>query len=232
MKVTVERGALFKALGHAASVVERKNTIPILSNLLLEAVGDELRLTATDLELQLQLPVPASVGTEGAVTVQAALLQSIVREIPDGQQIELTVDDVAGLKLLSGRSRYKLQTLPPTDFPVMVVADEAVVFEMPAAALRGMLAKTQFAMSSDPARYFLNAVCLAAHAGALVAAATDGAALAHADIEAPEGSTEIPETLLPRKTVGELADLMGDAEGTIEVAVTPKQIKVTLGDIA
>jgi DNA polymerase-3 subunit beta len=232
MKVTVERGALLKALGHAAGVVERRNTIPVLSNVLLEAEGEALKLTATDLELQIRLPVPASVADPGAVTVQAALLLGIVRELADGCQVELTLDsDNHRLSLVADRARYKLQTLPATDFPVMALDADACAFEMQAAALKAMLGKVAHAISTDPSRYYLNGACLEAHAGALVLAATDGAALAHASIEAPEGSTELGATIIPRKAVGEIADLIGDAEGLLELAVTTKQVRVTIGDI-
>jgi DNA polymerase-3 subunit beta len=230
MKVTVERGALFKALGHAAGVVERRNTIPVLANLLIEAAGEQVKLTATDLELQIALPVPAMVGEAGAVTVPAALLLSIVRELPDGQQIELITDEEHGLKLLSGRARYKLQTLPAQDFPIMELAEDACAFDMSASGLKTMLGKVAHAMSSDAARYYLNGACLHAHAGALVVAATDGAALAFASITAPEGSTELSDAIIPRKTVSELADLLGDFEGTIGLAVTARQLRVAIGE--
>jgi DNA polymerase III sliding clamp (beta) subunit (PCNA family) len=133
---------------------------PGASNVLLEAGGDSLKVTATDLELQLEQPVPAQVGEAGAVTVGAALLQAIVRELPDGQQIDLSSDEGAALRIISGRARYKLPTLPAGDFPVMALADDAIQFTMPAAALRGMLAKVAHAVSTDATRYYSTAFAL------------------------------------------------------------------------
>jgi DNA polymerase III sliding clamp (beta) subunit (PCNA family) len=151
-------------------VVERKNTIPVLSNVLLEAEGDELRLTATDLELQISLPVPAQVAEAGAITVQAALLQSIVREPPRARKSSSRSMSKGKLLLATGRSRYKLQTLPADHFPKLVPAEDAVEFAWPAPAFKEMLAKVSHAQSSDPARYYLNGALLEAHAGALVLA--------------------------------------------------------------
>lgn len=232
MKVTVERGALLKALGLAASVVERKNTIPVLSNVLLEAEGDELRLTATDLELQISMPVPAQVAAPGATTVQAALLQSIVRETAEGAQIELELDPEKGrLHLAAARSRYKLQTLAAGDFPKLKPDEDALEFGIASQAFKEMLAKVAHAQSTDPARYYLNGAQLEAHAGALVIAATNGNLLAHANTEAPEGSTEIAGTIIPRKTMGELADLLADAEGETRLAISAKQIRAQVDDV-
>jgi DNA polymerase-3 subunit beta len=138
MKVTVERSALLKALGHAGAVVKRKNTIPVLSNVLIEAGEDGLRLTASDLEMQIELPVPAQVDESGGVTVQAALLQGIVRELPDGQQVEIALDGDR-LALVSGRSRYRLAVIAAHDFPKMQPAEDSVSFSWPTAELRGMI---------------------------------------------------------------------------------------------
>jgi DNA polymerase-3 subunit beta len=232
VKVIVERGALFKAIGHAASVVEKKSTIPILANVLLEAEGEELRLTATDLELQIQLPVPAQVREPGAVTVQAALLQSILREVPDGAQVDLELDSENGrLNLVSGRARYKLARLPATDFPVMQPSEDAVSFTIAATALKEMVGKVAHAQSNDPARYFLNGACLEAHAGALFIVATDGFCVGSDSIAAPEGATEIQPAIIPRKTVGELTDIFGEAEGELTIALTAKQLRVSSGEM-
>lgn len=232
MKVTVERGALLKALGHAASVVERRNTIPVLSNVLIEAAGEEARLTATDLELQISIPVPASVAEDGATTVQAALLLGIVRELPDGAQVELSTDpENSRLNVAAASSRYRLAQLPASEFPVLQPAEDAVEFTMPPTALKEMLAKVAHAMSSDPARYFLNGASLESHAGGMFLVATDGFCIGSASIEAPEGATELPPAIIPRKTVSALEGLLGDAEAELAIAVTTKQLRVTVDEI-
>ncbi len=230
MKVTVERSALLKALGHAGAVVKRKNTIPVLSNVLIEAAEGEVRLTASDLEMQIELPLPAQVDEAGGVTVQAALLQSIVRELPDGQQVELALDGER-LVLVSGRSRYRLAVIPAHDFPKMQPAEDAVSFAWGAAQLREMIGKVAHAQSTDPARFFLNGTCLEAHAGALFLVATDGFCVASASCEAPEGATEIGSHIIPRETVTLMADLLGEAEGEAGLTISDKQLRLTVDEL-
>jgi DNA polymerase-3 subunit beta len=234
MKVTVERGALLKGLSRAAAVVEKKSTIPILANVLLEAEGEELKLTATDLEQSIELKVPAQIALPGAITVEAALLHSITRELADGAQVTLELDaEKERLALAAGRSRYKLQTRPAADFPPVQPAEDAVRFALPAAALRTMLAKVAFAQSTEDARYYLNGVHLEAQAGGLFLAATQGHLLASARIEAPEGSTEISSAIIPRDAVAQLQALLAEVEGELEVAVSQgKQIRVSFDETA
>ena len=160
MKATIERAVLLKSLGHVQSVVERRNTIPILSNVLMEARDDgSLRLMATDLDLQVDETIPANVGQAGATTVSAHTFFDIVRKLPEGSQVELTAAD-GKMQVVAGRSRFNLSTLPRDDFPVIAEGDLPTRFELPAATLREIIEKTRFAISSEETRYYLMGIFL------------------------------------------------------------------------
>jgi DNA polymerase III subunit beta len=155
MKATIERATLLKSLSHVQSVVERRNTIPILSNVLIEARDDgSIRLMATDLDLQVDESVPANVTTPGATTVSAHTLFDIVRKLPEGSQVELNAAE-GKMQLTAGRSRFNLSTLPRDDFPVIAEGDLPTRFELPAATLRQIIDKTRFAISTEETRYYL-----------------------------------------------------------------------------
>ena len=185
MKATIERATLLKCLSHVQSVVERRNTIPILSNVLIEAAGNgTVRLMATDLDLQVVETMSAvSVDTPGAITVSAHLLFDIARKLPDGSQVSLEAAENR-MVVKAGRSRFTLSTLPRDDFPVIVEGDLPTSFEVPAATLAQLIDRTRFAISTEETRYYLNGVYLHAAnnqgAAVLRAVATDGQAQAMA----------------------------------------------------
>ena len=175
MKVTIERAILLKGLGHVQAVVERRNTIPILSNVLLEAQeGGALRLMATDLDLQVDESVAANVAQAGATTVSAHTLFDIIRKLPEGSQVELTAAE-GKMQVNSGRSRFNLSTLPRDDFPVIAEGDLPTRFELPAATLRQVIDKTKFAISTEETRYYLMGIFLHVADDLLKAAEVDGA---------------------------------------------------------
>ena len=153
MKATIERATLLKSLSHVQSVVERRNTIPILSNVLIEARDDgSIRLMATDLDLQVDESVPAtSVTQAGATTVSAHTFFEIVRKLPEGSQVELAAAD-GKMQVNAGRARFNLSTLPRDDFPVIAEGELPTRFELPAATLRQIIDKTRFAISSEETR--------------------------------------------------------------------------------
>ena len=194
MKVTIERSALVKALGHVQSVVERRNTIPILANVLLQADGGMLTLTATDLDIEISESAPADVGVAGATTTEAVRLHDIVRKLPDGAQIELALlPDEGRLQVTAGRSQFALAVLPDDDFPTLATDDLPTQFSAPTADIARLLDKTRFAMSQEETRYYLNGVYLHAltegeGAPALRAASTDGHRLARLDAPLPAGA--------------------------------------------
>ena len=227
MRVTVERAAVLKALAHVQSVVERRNTIPILSNVLIEAEDDGLRLMATDLDLQVVEVVPATTVQRGATTVAAHTIFDIVRKLPDGSQIELTLAD-GRLSVAAGRSRFQLATLPRDDFPIFAEGDLPHSFTIPAATLRQTIDRTRFAISTEETRYYLNGIFM--HVTdeakpALRAVATDGHRLARVAIERPEGSDGMPDVIVPRKAVAEVRKLLDEMDGDVRVSLSQSKIR-------
>jgi len=229
MKATIERATLLKSLGHVQSVVERRNTIPILSNVLIEARDDNsIRMMATDLDLQVDESVPANVDQAGATTVPAHTLFDIVRKLPEGSQVELDVAE-GKMHLSAGRSRFHLSTLPRDDFPVISEGELPTKFELPAATLRQIIDKTRFAISSEETRYYLMGIFLHLADDQLKAAATDGHRLARVVLPKPDGADGMPDVIVPRKCVAELRKLLEEVEGTVEVSLSPTKIRFGLG---
>jgi len=229
MKATIERATLLKSLGHVQSVVERRNTIPILSNVLIEARDDNsIRLMATDLDLQVDESVPATVEQAGATTVPAHTLFDIVRKLPEGSQVELNVAE-GKMHLSAGRSRFHLSTLPRDDFPVISEGELPTRFELPAATLRQIIDKTRFAISSEETRYYLMGIFLHVADDQLKAAATDGHRLARVVLPKPDGAEGMPDVIVPRKCVAELRKLLEELEGTVEITLSATKIRFGLG---
>lgn len=230
MKLTIERANLLRALNHVQSVVERRNTIPILSNVLLDASGVTLSLTATDMDISIVESAAASVGTDGAITAPAHTLYEIVRKLPDGAQIEL---DKSGdqLHLRSGRSEFTLQTLPIEDFPVMSGGEMSHEFSLDADLLRRLVDRTRFAISTEETRYYLNGIYLHAEGSMMRAVATDGHRLARMETELPDGAAGMPGVIVPRKTVSELRKLIDEADGSVEVSLSDTKIRFATGDV-
>lgn len=231
MKLVVERATLLKALGHVQSVVERRNTIPILSNVLLAAEGEALKLMATDLDLQIVEAVPASVDSAGATTVSAHTLFDIIRKIPDGAQVTLDASG-ARMAVTAGRARFQLQTLPREDFPVIGEDDLPTSFTLPAATLVQLIDKTRFAISTEETRYYLNGIFLHAPegAGTLRAVATDGHRLARVEIPLPEGAAGMPDVIIPRKCVAEIRKLLDEREENVDISLSAARIRFRCGD--
>ena len=229
MKLTIERAALLRALNHVQSVVERRNTIPILANVLVEARDGMLSLNATDMDISIVERTPAEVAQPGSITAPAHTLYDIVRKLPDGAQVDL--DATGGgdrLILSSGRSRFTLQTLPTEDFPVMAGGDMPHSFDLDAGALRTLIDRTRFAISTEETRYYLNGIYLHSvteGTPALRAVATDGHRLARVEIDLPEGAAGIPGVIVPRKTVAELRKLIEETDGTVTVTLSETKIR-------
>jgi DNA polymerase III subunit beta len=231
MKATIERATLLKSLGHVQSVVERRNTIPILSNVLIEASGEGIRLMATDLDLQINETVEAQVETPGSTTVSAHTLFDIARKLPEGSQVSLSAAD-GKMAINAGRARFNLSTLPRDDFPVIAEGELPTKFELPAATLRQIIDKTRFAISTEETRYYLNGIFLhVADEGqpVLKAAATDGHRLARVTFPRPDGAEGMPDVIIPRKCVGELRKLLDEVEGSVEISLSSTKIRFGLG---
>jgi DNA polymerase III subunit beta len=236
MKLTIERAALLRSLNHVQSVVERRNTIPILSNVQMDASGGKLRLTATDMDLAVVESVPASIDTEGSTTAPAHTLYDIVRKLPDGAQVELdATGDGDQILLRAGRSRFTLQTLPTGDFPQMASGDLPHRFKLPAAELRSMIDRTRFAISTEETRYYLNGIYLhMAKSGdidVLRAVATDGHRLARVELPLPSGAAGIPGVIVPRKTVNELRKLIEETSEDVELALSDAKVRFAFDDV-
>lgn len=230
MKISIERGTLLKALSQAQSVVERRNTIPILANVLIEAEGAQASFRATDLDIEVVDRVPAMVERPGATTVSAVMLHEIVRKLPDGALVNLAEDGASGrLTITAGRSTFSLATLPREDFPIMASSEYATNFSAPAPVLRRLFDKAKFAISTEETRYYLNGVYLHVATGedgpVLRAVATDGHRLARIDAALPEGAQGMPGVIVPRKTVNELRKLLDDDEAKIAVSVSETKVR-------
>ncbi|MEO1731719.1 MAG: DNA polymerase III subunit beta [Pseudomonadota bacterium] len=232
MKATIERATLLRCMSHVQSVVERRNTIPILSNVLIDAAEDgTLKVMATDLDLQIVEMVSASkVETPGAITVSAHLLNDIIRKLKEGSQVSLDASDNR-LEIRSGRANFKLPTLPRDDFPVIVEGDLPTSFEMPAKQLAELIDRTRFAISTEETRYYLNGIFLHVtdeEEPVLKAAATDGHRLARFTIDRPEGADGMPDVIVPRKAVGEIRKLIDEVDGKVLIDLSASKIRFTI----
>lgn len=234
MRLIIEKTALLRALSHVTNVVEKRNTIPILSNVLLGARGNQLQLTATDLEREVIEATPAEVSAEGRTTVSAHVLHDIVRKLPDGAQIELVKDAEEGrISISSGHSRFALQVLPAEDYPSLDAGDLTQSFSLPAKDLRRLIEKTRFAISTEETRYYLNGIYLHEAEGEdgtmLRAVATDGHRLAQVEFPLPEGAAGMPGVIVPRKTVQELHRLVEDNENEVDIEISSAKVRFTTG---
>ena len=236
MKVTVERSELLKSLGHVHRVVERRNTIPILANVLIKAERGKLSLKATDLDLEVVDSIAAEVSPGGATTVPAHMFYEIARKLPEGAQIVIEGSgDRAVLSLRAGRSRFTLQTLPESDFPDLAAGEMTHSFKLAAADLKRLIDKTQFAISTEETRYYLNGIYIHTAGtpknATLRAVATDGHRLAQVELPLPDGASGMPGIIVPRKTVGEVHRLIETGEGEIAIELSAGKIRFTIGDV-
>jgi DNA polymerase-3 subunit beta len=235
MRLTIERAALLKALTHVQSVVERRTTIPILSNVLLTAQDTRLRLTATDLDIEIAEDVFAEVERAGATSAPAQYLYDFVRKLPDGASVKFDLGgDDARLSVWAGKARLNLPVLPSQDFPAMAADAMATRFEIHPGELKRLLNKTRFAISTEETRYYLNGIYLhtaVTDSGPMLrAVATDGHRLALADAPAPDGAQGMPGVIVPRKTISELHRLLDDAPDAVEIAASDQKIRFQVGD--
>jgi len=233
MKVTIERNSLLKTLGHVQSVVERRNTIPILSNVMMEAEGDSVAMTATDLDIAIIETTSAAVVQPGSTTVPAHTLFDIVRKLPDGSEVELSLEENDRLVVKAGRSRFTLTCLDKEDFPVMSEGDMPHRFEVAAEELKRLIDKARFAISTEETRYYLNGIYLhvanTEDGATLRAVATDGHRLAQVEQDVPDGAAGMPGIIIPRKTVGEIRKLIDEVDGAVSVSLSETKIRFQFG---
>ena len=237
MKFTIERAALIKALGHVQSVVERRNTIPILSNVLLSAERGGVSFSATDLDMEIVDFADAQVDTPGQITAPAHTLYEIVRKLPEGAEVELRyAGDDPRLQISAGRSKFNLPVLPAGDFPVMSSDGLSSRITLETNDLIRLIDKTRFAISTEETRYYLNGLYLhtVSEGGEakLRAVATDGHRLALAEMPAPEGCAGLPGVIIPRKTIQEARRLLEDASGMVEMQISQAKVRFEFGRAA
>lgn len=239
MKLTIDRSALLRSLSHVQSVVERRNTIPILANVLLKAEKGVLFLTSTDMDLEIAESVPAEVKTQGATTVPAHTFYDIVKKLPEDAKIDIDVisgtGSTATMTVKAGRSTFKLGCLPVEDFPEMSRGDMPTGFSVPAAELRALIDRTRFAISTEETRYYLNGIYLhaAENNGVTVlrAVATDGHRLARFEMPLPEGASDMPGVIIPRKAIGEIRKLIDEAGDAIEISLSGTKLRFSFDHV-
>ncbi len=229
--LVVERNNLLKALSHCQGIVERRNTVPILSHVLLEAQGNTLKLTATDLEISFIETTEAQVKTQGKATVSAHLLFDIIRKLPDGTEIELkSNDDGSLLHLQSGRSSYNFACLPVAEFPFMTTEDLPYTLKIHAGELSRLIDRTRFSMSTEETRYYLNGIYIhGTQQGCLRAVATDGLRLAQAEVELSPDIKDMPGVIISRKTVQEIRKLIDEVAEEVTISLSDKQVRFVIG---
>ncbi len=228
MKISVEKGNIIKSLSHVQSIVEKKNTIPVLSNILLEAKNNSLVLCATDMDISITETINCNVIETGSVTVSAQTLYDIIRKLPDGSEIEFISNDGKMFSIRSGRSRFSLSCLPKEDFPIIEIQDLKSELTIDSQELLNLIEKTKFAISNEETRYFLNGIYLHnkkdSNNNFLTMVATDGHRLAKIDFKSSDSSLEIPGVIIPRKTIFELCKLLNDFNGKIKINIDPNKI--------
>jgi DNA polymerase-3 subunit beta len=236
MKLRADRATLLKALAHVQSVVERRNTIPILANVLLAVRDGRLNLTATDMEIAVLEDVPASTTRNGECTAPAATLYEIVRKLPEGADVEL--DHPGGdaqLALHAGRYSTNLVVLPVEDFPSMTAGALPHKFSLSAQQIRGLIDRTRFAISTEETRYYLNGIYLHSVESdglrVLRAVATDGHRLARVEEPLPEGAGSMPGVIIPRKAINELRKLLDEVSGNVEIGLSDTRIQFRLDNV-
>ena len=236
MKITIERASLLKSLAHVQSVVEKRNTIPVLSNVKLEAKDGKLTLNATDMDMEIAEIVDADVETNGATTVPAHTLYDIARKLPDGTQVELIYPDSKGhLTIAAGRSKFSLACIDVADFPQISGENLPTNFSMKAEELRDMIDRTRFAVSTEETRYYLNGIYIHrkdnGEISSLKAAATDGHRLATVEYLLPAGAENLTGIIIPRKAVNEIRKIADETEEDILISMSESKVRFKFDNI-
>ena len=229
MKFSAAREAILSPLQAVIGVVERRQTMPILANVLLSARGDELALTATDLEVELVAKAKVSLQQGGEITLPGRKFLDIIRALPDGASVTVTIEGERAT-VRSGKSRFTLATLPASDFPTVEDIKAQQSLEIGQAALKRLLDKTHFSMAQQDVRYYLNGMLLEIAGKTLRTVATDGHRLAYCEAELENAAGTAQQVIVPRKGVLELQRLLG-TEGAVELAVGTNHVRAQIGDI-
>lgn len=237
MRFTIERTNFLKTLGHVQSIVEKRNTIPVLSNVRIEAKDGNISFKATDMDIEITEIVEANISEEGATTAPAHMLYDIARKLSEGSEIELTYQDEKGaLSLSSGRSKFSLSTIGIEDFPLISGDDLPIKFEIDKEELKTLIDRTQFSASVEEARYYLNGLYVHAknegETKVLRVVATDGHRLACAESPLPEGAEKLEGVIIPRKSVLEIRKLLDDASiDNIVMALSENKVRISFENV-
>lgn len=226
---SAERSALVSALEKIEKTIERRNTIPILANILIRADQDSVTLTATDLDIMVKAPLNAAVETFGAVTLPGELVSAMVRKMPEGSMIKIQPTKGAeGLSMMlsAGRAKATVNSLPASDFPDIHAQNFHHEFTLKASALREMMAATAFAISTEETRYYLNGIYLHVSKESLIAVATDGHRLSRFQMPIPAGAEEMQSIIVPRKTIHLLQGLIKTGDADIVIRSSDTKIEV------
>jgi DNA polymerase-3 subunit beta len=236
MEFKINSSDLLKALSHIHGIVEVRHTLPILSNIILKANGNELTLSSTNLDIYCADKIKSEVSVAGEISVSAVTFFEIVKRLPPGSEVVMTMEEGANeIKLKCGRSKFNLSTLKTDDFPIISDNDLSTNFVLSADELIRIIDKTKFAVSNEETRYYLNGIFL--HKADrnsiqfLRAVATDGHRLAQYDIPLPQGAEDITGIIIPKKTIFELRKVLDDANGDVSISLNENKIRFTFNDL-
>lgn len=231
MKFSIQRETLLKPLQTIVGVVERRQTLPVLSNILVVVTNDKLSMTATDLEVEMIATVPLENAEPGDITIPARKIVDICRALPDGVDINISLDtEKQRVTVRSGKSRFNLTTLPITDFPSVDEITSQFEFSLPQNVLKRLIEKSSFAMAQQDVRYYLNGLLFEISKGAVRAVATDGHRLALCSHECDLNPPDTLQIIVPRKGVGELVKLLEDSDELVQIQVSNNHIQIKLND--
>jgi len=231
MKFSIQRETLLKPLQTIVGVVERRQTLPVLSNILVAVSNDKLSMTATDLEVEMIASVPLENAEPGDITIPARKIVDICRALPDGATVQISLDtEKERVTVRSGKSRFNLTTLPITDFPSVDEITSQFEFSLPQNVLKRLIEKTSFAMAQQDVRYYLNGLLLEISNGIVRAVATDGHRLALSSHDCDVSPADTVQIIVPRKGVSELVKLLEDSDEPVQIQVSNNHIKIKLND--
>ncbi|WP_341759942.1 DNA polymerase III subunit beta [Candidatus Endowatersipora endosymbiont of Watersipora subatra] len=235
MRLVLERSNLLKSLSHIQRVVERRNTIMILSHVLLKAEHDSLNLKATNLDIEITENIPALVEQNGSATLSAHMLYGVVRKLSDQSEVSIFMRDDKNLYMAAGRSQFQFKILSESEFPDLTAGEFSHVFRIDSADFKELISDTQFSMSTEETRHYLNGVYLhcAEESGNIMlrSIATDGHRLAQAQTQAPDGADGMPGVIIPRKTVCEVQRLLENSDSLVKIELSDTKIRFTFGSI-
>ncbi len=235
MKAKINKKTLVQTLSHLHSVVEKRNTIPILANVLIEAKDKSLVLAATDMEIAELQSISCEVLQEGSVTTPAHILYDIVRKLPDEAMIELESIEGKKLEIKTDKISFSLMCLPPNDFPDIHSGDYPEGFEIDTASLRRLIDKTLFSVSTEETRYYLNGIYLHSikekETEVLRAVATDGHRLSRLSASLPKNAHNLEGVIIPRKTVTEIKKIIDNQDGQVKIQIAKNKIKFSLNNV-